>query len=69
MYDATFNVKIIAYCLVIVCILCPSFIFSAHFYIVAHLYFLCSVVLCNRWPALMGVSLFLAACHDYVLFE
>jgi len=44
MYDATFNVKIIAHCLVIVCILCPSFIFL-HIFAQLHICIFC-VLLC-----------------------
>ena len=44
-----------------------TYFFSAYFCTFAHLYFLCSVVLCNRWPALIGESLSLAACYDYAL--
>ena len=49
-------------------------VFSVHHIFFLHIFthlhiciFLCSVVLCNRWPALIGESLFLAACYDYVL--
>jgi len=44
MYDATFNVKIITHCLVIVCILCPSFIFL-HIFAQLHICIFC-VLLC-----------------------